>query len=494
MNLLRNMISADKVDMRSKYDLEDAFLSDKGRLIYSAPFRRMQQKAQVFSLESNSAVRSRLSHSLEVAHIGAYITHAITKKIKSSSLQDNENNKFWIDNEKSINSIVETTCLMHDIGNPPFGHFGESTISEWFNNDKRILDILLKAEIVENETKELSNKIKEKLCLTDFTAFDGNPQAIRIATKLQGEDGLTGFNFTYTQIAASLEYTYGGSNYKKIDDNHLSSKIGYFSTEVDIIEDTWKSLHLPNNSRHPLTFIMEAADDISYCTSDIDDGIEKGVVKADELYNHLIKNIEIDSSNPNSEILKLIEIAKGNQQNKKISQFTEFKTTLSRLLVEKAANMFFDDLENIINLKRNCPLLVEEESSKDVIKVLCELKSFTREFIFSAPEVEMTELSGYSIITGILNCYAPILEIKNSDFQSLIQKKKNKSLSKVVSRLYRTLPDKYLKAYESEIKKHKDDNFKEWNLRAHLVIDFISGMTDQFALELYQSLTGIKVK
>lgn len=493
-NLLRNMISAQKVDMRSKYDLEDAFLSDKGRLIYSAPFRRMQQKAQVFSLESNSAVRSRLSHSLEVAHIGAYITHAITKKIKKLYSGNKENKEFWIANEKSINSIVETTCLMHDIGNPPFGHFGESTISEWFSNDKRILEILLKAEVVDSSTKILSTELKEKLCMTDFTSFDGNPQAIRIATKLQGEDGLTGFNFTYTQIAASLKYTHGGCRYKKIEGNHLSSKIGYFSTEEEIIKNTWESLSLRSNSRHPLTFIMEAADDISYCTSDIDDGIEKGVIKEEDLYKYLIENVKTSSSHQDEGISMLLKIAEGVRKNEKISQFTEFKTTLSRLLVEKAANTFFEDLEDIINLKRNDPLLIEEENSEDVIKVLCELKNFTREFIFSAPEVEMTELSGYSIISGILNCYAPILEIKNSDFQSLMKKEKNKSLSKVVSRLYRTLPDKYLKAYESEITKYVNDNSKEWNLRAHLVIDFIAGMTDQFALELYQSLVGIKVK
>lgn len=99
--------------------------SDRARLIYSAAFRRLQQKAQVFSLESNSAVRSRLTHSIEVSHIGRYIIAQISEEFKSSTLSE-EDKAYWHENSLALSNIVETACLMHDIGNPPFGHFGEA--------------------------------------------------------------------------------------------------------------------------------------------------------------------------------------------------------------------------------------------------------------------------------------------------------------------------------------------------------------------------------
>ncbi|QFS61389.1 dGTPase [Pantoea dispersa] len=488
---LSNMISVEKVDKRTKYERFDAFLSDKGRLIYSAPFRRMQQKAQVFSLESNSAVRSRLSHSLEVAHIGAYISHAITKEIKSEENQTNQNKKFWTEHELSINTIVETTCLMHDIGNPPFGHFGESTICEWFKDDERIAHILHKAEII-SDRQNLCDCIKQKLFLSDFTMFDGNPQAIRIATKLQGDDGLTGLNFTYTQIASSLKYTFGGCNFKKDKDNHLSSKLGYFSTEEDIIKSTWKNLGIPHNGRHPLTFIMEAADDISYCTSDIDDGIENKVVTGKALFD-FINDKTKNSKITDPDAISIIEICAGKQNNKKISQFTEFKTNLSKRLVSKAAKRFYENFENIMNFKFTEPLLNEKEEDGGILHILNLVKEFTREHIFNHADVEMVELSGHSIITGILNSYRPILELSDTEFRKLINRGKS-DVSKVAQRLFRTLPEKYVKSFKAQIDKGVDDKYIEWNLRAHLIIDFISGMTDQFALELYQSLAGIKVR
>ncbi|MGJ0194322.1 dGTPase [Pantoea sp. RRHST58] len=487
---LSRLITSKKVDNRSKYELFDAFLSDKGRLIYSAPFRRLQQKAQVFSLESNSAVRSRLSHSLEVAHIGAYISHAITKKIKQNE-NKNEDMKFWIDNEISINTVVETTCLMHDIGNPPFGHFGESTISEWFQNDVRLSNIIAKAGLT-NGKENICDCVKDKLSIKDFILFDGNPQALRIATKLQGEDGLTGLNFTFTQIAASLKYTHGGKNYSKNKSNHLTSKLGYFSTEQEIVEKVWDELGMPENGRHPLTFIMEAADDISYCTSDIDDGIENKVVTEKDFFEYITTHTP-PSILKNQDIFDIVQICKGIRTNHKISAFTEFKTKLSSKLVEKAASIFSENFCLIMQFGFHSPLLKEDLESEDILFLLCLVKKFTREHIFNNSDVELIELSGHSILTGLLNCYTPILELKADEFLKLINDEKSNA-SKVAARLSRTLPKKCVKSYKEQLEIKKHEKFTEWNLRAHLIIDFISGMTDQYALELYQSLAGIKVK
>lgn len=488
---LEKMITYKKVDTRSKYEPFDAFLSDKGRLIYSAPFRRMQQKAQVFSLESNSAVRSRLSHSLEVAHIGSYISHAISKKIKAEKNLSDANKLFWLENELSINTIVETTCLMHDIGNPPFGHFGESTISEWFGDTKKIIHILEKAEVISQSDDE---NVLNKISIKDFTLFDGNPQALRIATKIQGEDGLTGLNFTYTQLAASLKYTHGGSDYKKIDDDHLSSKLGFFSTEEEIVNETNNALGIPKNGRHPLTFIMEAADDISYCTSDIDDGIENKVVTDQDLFKFIIDSID-ESNTTDADVSSILKICKGERKNKNISIFTEFKTNLSKYLVAKAAATFYDQFPFIMKFEFREPLLNEkkQESNDDILSILRLVKKFTRNKIFNHKDVELIELSGFSIITGILNYYTPLLELSKDSFVALLENEKN-SASKVAARLFRTLPSKCVNSYKASLNKNDLDKYQEWNLRCHLIIDYLSGMTDQYALELYQSLAGIKVK
>lgn len=487
---LEKMITYKKVDTRSKYELFDAFLSDKGRLIYSAPFRRMQQKAQVFSLESNSAVRSRLSHSLEVAHIGSYISHAISKKIKAEENLNDINKSFWLANELSINTIVETTCLMHDIGNPPFGHFGESTISEWFGDTDKIINILKKAEVISKSDDNIPNKVGIK----DFTLFDGNPQALRIATKIQGEDGLTGLNFTYTQLAASLKYTHGGSDYKKIDNDHLSSKLGFFSTEEEIVNETNNALGIPKNGRHPLTFIMEAADDISYCTSDIDDGIENKVVTEFDLFQFIIDNID-ESNITDADVLNILNICKGERKNKNISIFTEFKTNLSKYLVARAATTFYDQFPEIMKFEFREPLLNEKkpDDNNDILSILRLVKKFTRNKIFNHKDVELIELSGFSILTGILNYYTPLLELSKDNFVALLENKQS-SASKVAARLFRTLPSKCVNSYKASLNKNNSDKYQEWNLRCHLIIDYLSGMTDQYALEFFQSLAGIKVK
>lgn len=245
--------------------LLSATQSDRARLIYSAPFRRLQQKAQVFSLEGNSAVRSRLTHSIEVAHIGRYIIAEICNRFEKDG---NQQKKFWKENSLALSNIVETACLMHDIGNPPFGHFGEAAISNWAKSETT-KNILCESLSVEYPKKYDYSPLK------DFEYFDGNPQGFRIITKLQGDDGFYGFNLTYVQLASFLKYTHSPSSKLNNPNAPFSKKIGFFDTEKDIIVSAWNSLGIKHHNRHPLGFLMEASDDISYCISDIEDGIEK---------------------------------------------------------------------------------------------------------------------------------------------------------------------------------------------------------------------------
>ncbi|HEN5446925.1 TPA: dNTP triphosphohydrolase, partial [Yersinia enterocolitica] len=259
--------------------------SDRARLIYSAPFRRLQQKAQVFSLESNSAVRSRLTHSIEVSHIGRYIVAAIFEKLDTAENIAEEQKNYWIKNSLAISNIVETACLMHDIGNPPFGHFGEAAISKWASSPEAKVTLC-------QALNEDDKKYTDYAPLEDFQNFDGNPQGFRIITKLQGDDGFYGLNLTYTQLVAFLKYTYSPQTKSQNQNTPFSKKIGFFDTERDVIEGAWNSLNMKNNTRHPLGFLMEASDDISYCISDIEDGIEKGIISVEHFRKEVLKDLK----------------------------------------------------------------------------------------------------------------------------------------------------------------------------------------------------------
>ena len=474
--------------------------SDRGRLVYSAPFRRLQQKAQVFSLETNAAVRSRLTHSIEVSHIGRYIVSEILELIKNpeNKLEPSIKN-YWNDNNLSISNIVETACLMHDIGNPPFGHFGEAAISEWFSSPAvyKILKRVLK-------TKDTKTKLRKRVNLLDFQKFDGNPQGFRIITKLQGDDEF-GINLTYTQLVSYLKYIHEPNTSK--NKLHFNKKAGFYSTEKDLVSKAWDSLNMDKNTRHPLSFLMEASDDISYCISDIEDGIEKKIITDIHFFEIVGNGIkELNNSlarknKPRSISDKLVEKLNGyNEDNKgdkkAISDFVSFKTTISNMIVKYVANEFVDNYNDFLSFNRTKEMIHKESEAYQILEIL---KNYTSSNLFSSIEAEKMELAGSAIINGLLEEFSKLLDMPAEQFDWLINQNDNKKSKKIRKnkldihrRLFNILPKKHLSAYVTSCiaSSHKDI---EWNSRAHLIVDFISGMTDHFALETYQMLKGIKI-
>ena len=477
--------------------------SDRARLIYSAAFRRLQQKAQVFSLESNSSVRSRLTHSIEVSHIGRYIVAEIFQRVLDDQYIGEEQKKYWSENSLSISNVVETACLMHDIGNPPFGHFGEAAIVEW-SKSPHVLAALKSAL-----ESTFSIEICESL-LADFKNFDGNPQGLRIITKLQGDDGLYGLNLTYTQLASFIKYTFCPEGMDK--GKSFSKKIGYFSTEKEIMEKAWYALGMKNNSRHPLGFLMEASDDISYCISDIEDGIEKKIITEDHFINYTCKGISglIKKHPLNEEQCKDFLKCLKNKNSAPVGRFLSFKTTLSNFLVKRVSEIFVSEYNDFINQERDKEIISKDTFEYDVLDVL---KDYTSQYLFTSAEAECMELSGFAIIKGILDEYTALLKLPKEKFLFLVYKD-NKSIREnnlhIERRLFNRLPGKHLKAYQTAItgEPYNDDWTsksvrskvkkvaieKELSLRLHLLIDFVSGMTDQFSMDMYQLLKGIKVK
>ena len=246
--------------------------SDRGRLLFSNAFRRLHSKTQVFDQESNASVRTRLTHSLEVATIGRYIAEVAAKEMSRQGWLGSTDDPKTPDAAAALVTFVEVACLMHDLGNPPFGHFGEETIQTWFGKweDK------YRGRFHKSVRRDFDRLYQ------DFLYFDGNPQGFRMATRLQWIKDEFGYNLTFTQLAATLKYPWTPGSVGQTKDGRLVKKAGVFNSEMDVLCGLQSELRLEEGARHPLAYLMEAADDISYCLSDIEDALEKKVIRGQD--------------------------------------------------------------------------------------------------------------------------------------------------------------------------------------------------------------------
>jgi dGTPase len=459
--------------------------SDRGRAINSAAVRRLQQKTQVFPLEVNAAVRSRLTHSLEVQQVGRYIAKTILKKLAEANGGLKELNLFNF--EEGFVSATEVACLLHDIGNPPFGHFGEEAINLWC---KETLATLF---------QPFENLAEHRDYFQDLLNFDGNAQGIRILHSLQA------LNLTYTQIACLMKYTraayvnkpnsYDPFRYRK-------KKPGYFLSEKELILKINEDLSIDEGCRFPLTYIMEAADDISYCIADLDDAIDKEILTIDKLHSEII-NTWNSFGCENQDVIKdgyLLEISnhaydkyKNANFNNKHAYFLTLRTRLVNDLVHYAAQRYVDNHEHIFNGEFDESLLDGEDKYHYATETLREVAVKN---VFNNREVENLELKGYAVISGLLNVYTKLVTLKFDDFKKLVQTDRLKEFP-IETRLYHKLPSKHKETFfqvvnpiYDQVELTLDDELKELYYRSRLIIDCISGMTDQYALDEYRNLTA----
>ena len=273
----KQLLSIDTKRARSRIkasDIRSDFDKDYHRIISSPSFRRLQDKTQAFPLEENDFVRTRLTHSLEVSSFGKSLGQYLGKKI----IEDKIDKDFGYEELEAICTILASASLIHDIGNPPFGHFGEDTIRVWFKDNLSKLII----KDLNGEERKLSEILNEQM-ISDFTNFEGNAQAIRVVSKLHFIVDEYGMNLTYALLNTLIKYPVSSLNIDKNSGNIKDKKMGYFLAEEDIFWDIVKSTgtyDVETNKvfRHPLTFLLEAADDIAYATADIEDGLKKGFI------------------------------------------------------------------------------------------------------------------------------------------------------------------------------------------------------------------------
>ena len=464
------------------------------RVVFCSAFRRLQQKAQVFAMEPNAAVRSRLTHSLEVSQMGRFMASLI-----SSRLVDSE----WATPQEcaALVTFVENACLMHDIGNPPFGHFGEAAISIWFRKNGHRA-IVQSCGNPANPDAIGSTDSRVQKALDDFLEFDGNPQGLRIVAKLQRNSDSYGLNLTATSLAAFLKYTRAAGDGKTNSNSPFHRKCGYFTTEQPVIDRIRTEFGYEQPQRFPLAYIMEAADDLAYCISDLEDSIEKGLVSESDVISDIFAEWSISSANQSDPVHAKIDTilrcaTSGRSVNDYPFTYADFRTALNRVVAEYAAEQYI--VRHVEILQGTLPSLLSADSPVGVILQL--LKEYCRKRIYGHESIQRVELAGYSAIYGILEHFACLLEVNHNRFMTSLdysKTKDNSGVSIVLEKKYlRLFPKNYIKVYRDELQSldasRSDFYFKEWQIRAHLVVDFISGMTDDFAMSTFRTLSGMRL-
>ena len=481
----------------TEYEILRIFESDRGRIINSPAIRRLQQKTQVFPLERNAAVRTRLTHSMEVQQVGRYIAREVLSRLKQLKLLE----QYGLDElQGPFESVVEMACLMHDIGNPPFGHFGEAAINDWFR--QRLWpedaashapsgDRCSVAPLVLREGEEGLNELRRRV-RQDLCQFEGNAQGIRMVHTLMR------MNLTWAQVGCILKYTRPAwwRGEPPASHSYLMKKPGYYLSEEGYIARLRKELELETHSRFPLTWIMEAADDISYCVADLEDAVEKRIFSVDQLYQHLY---DAWGEHEKGSLFSLVvENAWEKSRANSLSRSTEDQffmylrvNTLNKL-VPYAARRFIENLPQIYSGNFNQALL---EDDSDYSQLLGLYKSVAVREVFSHPDVEQLELQGYRVISGLLDIYQPLLKLSLSDFSELVEKERLRHLP-IESRLFHKLSTRHRLAYVEAINKISRDTAEfpvlEFYYRCRLIQDYISGMTDLYAWDEYRRLMAVE--
>ncbi|WP_242435509.1 dGTP triphosphohydrolase [Bacillus toyonensis] len=378
---------------------------------------------------------------------------------------------FW--EVKELASLVEVSCLVHDLGNPPFGHYGEDIIRNWFDNwfkSEKFKDI--EKKYLSRGFSELTTQQKN-----DFRYFEGNAQAIRILTKLQFLNDRFGANFTYGTLATLMKYPWASDNAKAIS----KKKFGYFSSEQDLFEVLCKEVGI-GDRRHPATYLLEAADDIAYLTADVEDGVKKGIVKWEEEYNNISNYLESEYNEDFNRLKFYREEAKKNKvPNKDLVNVQNFKIAAQGIMIRAVIDVFKNRYEDIMSGTFQGGLL-EASTAKGLKK---ELTKISINCCYNNPEVLTLELVGDRVIGELLNLFVDAVVDIHEEPKTKSKKEK----------LFHLISENFRHIQSIDNNGLPSIKFEELSLydRLLLITDFISGMTDSYAVSLHQKLLGVKL-
>lgn len=413
------------------------YIRDYDRVIFSSPFRKLQNKTQVFPLPGAFFVHNRLTHSLEVASVGRSLGKLAGEKIaeKYKGVFTKTSDDFY---RFELSDVIQTACLAHDIGNPPFGHFGEEAIRAFF-------------EDFFTRNGELGLNPQQ---IRDFTKFEGNANAFRILTTLFVRSGL---KLTYTTLASVVKYP--ADSLRGFDKSRLATKkSGFMHSEAPYFKEIAAELGIPGKEevyvRHPFVYLVEAADDICYRVIDLEDAFKLKVVSFREVLELLLPLFD------NSPLKAYLE-NKLRSISDEEQQLSLLRALLINHLTQLCTEVFLANEEALLNGSLNDSLidLLPEPLQQHLRRV----NEFSVKRIYNHHSVIEKELSGHHVIYGLLE-----------DFANALLSPASERSRKVL----RLLPVAVNPA---------DGHY----VGLQLIVDHVSQMTDDFAMDLYKKIRGI---
>jgi dGTPase len=441
-------------------DLRTEFERDYGRTVYSTPFRRLRDKAQVFPLEPNDSVRTRLLHSLEVSSVAEDLAAQCVRDIIAS-----HEGALSPSDLQSIPLVAATCGLVHDIGNPPFGHAGELAMQTW-----------AKSRFAEKATFLSSLGGAQSQMVADFFKFEGNAQGTRtISNTFLLADGF-GLNFTAGTMAAALKYV-AASN--QTDENrHETSKPGFFASENDIVAKV-REITGTLECRHPIAYLLEAADDLVYSSVDLEDGIRRGTLAWQDVQKALLK--ESGQADIVKEAVRHAHAhirparLRGKEQSDALAQ--AFRVAAISLMVIAARKTFRERYADIMNGEYHQELLMD--SSCEAKPLVVASKHILRNTLYRHSDILRLEVRGREVIHKLLDLF----------WEAVSSYEKSKSVTPRTygGKLYLLFSPNYRRTFEKRLREGKEN---ELYCRLQLVTDQVAGMTDTYACRLHTDLTN----
>ena len=412
------------------------FQRDYDRLIFSSPFRRLQNKTQVFPLPGSIFVHNRLTHSLEVSCVGRSLGNNVAKVLMQRYPTGNVN-------LPEIGSIVSAACLAHDMGNPPVGHSGERAISAYFSEGTGMK--------WESYVREEGGR------WDDFVHFEGNANAIRLLTHQFVGRRKGGFALTYSTLASIVKYPYASMFAGK------KGKFGFFQSEEETYQCIAKELGIipdPEDPhrfvRYPLVYLVEAADDICYQIMDIEDACKLHILTPDEAIDLMLGFFEGKRLAHIKEIMHMV-----NDTNEQLGYL---RSCIVGLLVDECTNVFLENEAGLLDGTYRIPLIQHIGETARRAYERCAETACRK--IYTAKEVLDIELAGYHIFSHLIDCLVEAVMNPNHAYSKL---------------LLRRIPEQY------------DTTAPTTYGKIQCVLDYISGMTDVYALDLYRKITGMSL-
>lgn len=460
------------------------FERDYEKIVSSAAFRRLQDKTQVFPLSKSDFVRTRLTHSIEVSTIAKQLgimCFQNTSSYQHLPIDCDEQNNEQLKSQRvgDIEAILSCAGLLHDLGNPPFGHVGEEIIREWFKDNLKNIYLLKN-----NDEKPVSDLLSQKQ-ITDLRNFEGNAQALRILSKARYQSEI---NLPFSIISALIKYP---TRCDEIGTANIRHKMGCYqaeeSTFLQIAEEVGTMKADGEVIRHPLAYLVEAADDIAYMTADLEDAVKSGIVSINELLCFFKNTYEsLGEKNKESQqhmartkeiIDKLDSLNKVEKDKTKV--MSQWATYLRKWLMYVVCWRFSKSYNDILQGRFDYDLFYDNNHS------LTErlLKKAMSEFVFDSRVITEPEISAQIILDFLLDKFVPaVVRFDNYGVMTTQDKK-------VITLISPNYINDYLKAKETD---GITDESELLYRRILIATDFISGMTDGYAKTLYKKMSGLE--